>query len=325
MNEQTILPLVVFGGAIGLAIVGIALWMMRHDPSTKTETGPQAMPAPAEPAPPINDPAQPPSSIPPVESTPFAAADTSPQTPGPISSSPPPVAPSPVNAPSTSTPDWLNSVAAKPPEAPGPARADTELLRLWRSPNGDLVVEVNGRRYGSRLEVNEYTVGQQIANAASDLNSFLNSFAPGPIRAAPPTAPTPIVSAPPKTNEAQPKLPSFFAPPKIERPVVKVSLEEAAQMELKPPTMDISRQFRYLRDQQKKPEIQIKSVAEEIDEILQVTLIGTPLAGRGLKVSDGKHGAVFACDGHNYESVDQIPDPAAREAVRAAIQKWDQK
>jgi hypothetical protein len=325
MNEQMILALVVFGGAIGLAIVGVAMWMMRQDPSTKPEAGTPTTPAPAEPTIPIIDPAQSPNPVspapPPAPSltgragpaapTPVAAADPIPPAAQPIAATPP----------QASAPDWLNSTAARPPDAPAPARADAELLRLWRSPTGDLIVEVNGRRYASRLEVTEYTVGQQIANAASDLNSFLNSFAPGPIRAAPPSAP----AAPPKAAEAQSKLPSFFAPPKIERPVVKVSLEEAAQMEVKPPTMDISRQWRYLRDQQKKPEIQIKSVAEEIDEILQVTLLGTPLAGRGLKVSDGKHGVVFSCDGHNYDSVDHIPDAAAREAVRAAIQKWDQK
>jgi hypothetical protein len=173
-------------------------------------------------------------------------------------------------------------------------------------------VEVYGRRYRTRAEITEAPVEQQVKNASSDLNHFLNEATDQATKALAASALAPL----PALNKKD--IPDT-------RPVVKVSLQEAAQMEIKQPTMDIMTQVRYMRDQQKKPLVQIKSIMEEIDEILQVMLIGTPLMGRGLKAADGSHGAVFSLDGKNYDSVDGLPDSEAREMLRAAIQKWDQK
>ncbi len=173
---------------------------------------------------------------------------------------------------------------------------EQEVLRLWRSPAGRLIVELGGRRYRGRDEITDYPTAQRLINAAKDLNQFLNL--------------TP--SAPAKK-------------PERERPVVKVSLEELASQPVKLPTMDIMKQMRYLREQSKKPEIQIKSIMDEINDILQSKIAGTPLAGRGLKVADGLHGGIFSLDGHDYESLEELPDPEARDMVRAAIQEWDSK
>ncbi len=184
-------------------------------------------------------------------------------------------------------------------------------MRLWRSAEGELIVEVSGKRYRTRQELMDAGVEARVASTAHDLGYLLE----GPAVAA--VSATAVATSP--ANGAA--TPAKNAP----RPVTKVSLEEAAKMEIKRPTMDVTKQFRYLRDQQKQPEIQIKTVAEEIDEILQVLILETPLAGRGLKVADSLHGVSFSIDGRNYDSVDLIPDDEARNLIRAAIQKWDHK
>lgn len=308
------------GAVAGLAIVGIAIWMMRTEAQLK-EAAPESE-----------------SAIPVVDAAPVSnASDASP----PESASPPPSVeypdlvspPPPVTLPAAPapSPDWLNSLApdTSSNNAPAPASApsadDEELLRLWRSADGDLTVEIGGRRYRSRFEIADETSAQRLMNALGDLNYFVNSRTAAPISATPPPAAPPPDAPPPQPAESGPAIPFLSRAPAPERPVVKVSLKEAARKEVKPPSMDVGKQWRYLRDQKLKPEIQIKSVMEEIDEVLQVILIGTPLAGRGLKVSDGPHGAMFSLDGLNYDSVDAIPDAEAREAVRSAIQKWDQK
>jgi hypothetical protein len=69
-----------------------------------------------------------------------------------------------------------------------------------------------------------------------------------------------------------------------------------------------------------------RSITEQIDEILQEKIAGTPHRTRGLRVSAGPQGhALFGLDGKNYEAVDDLPDAEARTLVRAAIAEWEKK
>ncbi len=342
MNDFTVLMIVMIGGVAGLAIVGVALWTMRQEPAAGqpkpgVESANDAKAADATTAgngnesggvdwmsqlranapdvPPTEPANEPPESLPSAPTTNTEPAPTPVPAVSESSETVTQTAPTPAATTPSSTPGWLGSLASRvTTPAPPTAPAVQELLRLLRSPEGDLIVEVYGKRYRSRLEITDAPIEQQIANAINDLSRFLADTESETLKATPAAALKPLPT--PTSNKKD------LADT---RPVVKVSLQEAAQMEMKQPSMDIMRQWRYVRDQQKKPTVQIKSVMEEIDEILQVMLIGTPWTGRGLKASDGSHGAVFSLDGKNYDSVDALPDPEAREMLRTAIQKWDQK
>ena len=339
MNDTLILSLVIIGGATGLAIVGVAIWMMRQENTVKQQensaeqntvesslstgvessmsTGVQ-LNAPTTEADPLEEP--------PLNPTPTLVPP-----PDPVTS---PTRPPLPNATSTDvklnapTPGWFNALTSRlsstnPPGASSDLPPAQEVLRVLHSAEGNLVLEVNGQRYQTRADLNNERLEQQIANAISDLNDFLNGPATEPIKATTPLeAPLPILPPPAKP---QPSTPSRKEPAPDNRPVIKVSLQEAKQMEVKPPSMDIMQQWRYIRDQKLKPVVQIKSVMDEINDILQVMIIGHPLAGRGLKAADGLQGAVFTLDGINYDSVEALPEAEAREMLRAAIQKWDQK
>ena len=281
------------GAVAGLAILGVAIWMMRTETQPKV-TAPQTG-----------------STVPVVDAAPIAnAAQVMDADPAPPPETASPASPSQV----LEYPQVVSPAPNEHPAAPAPSAAATnseELIRLWRSPNGELIVEIDGRRYPSRYDIADEAVTRRLMIALGDLNYFVNSKTTGPVNATPP--PAPAADAPPAK------------PPAEERPVVLISREEAARQPITVPTMDIMAQFRYLRAQEKKPQIKIKSVMEEIDEILQAKIAGTPLAKQGVKITETTHGALFWLDGRSYEGVDEIPDAEARAAVQAAIQEWDKK
>jgi len=308
------------GAVAGLAILGVAIWMMRTETQPKVtapqtgSTAPVVDAAPIANAAPVMDadPAPPPETASPA--SPSQVLEY-PQ----VVSPPPPISMPTATVLPEQTPDWLSSLAPNEhPAAPAPSAAATnseELIRLWRAPGGELIVEIDGRRYPSRYDIADEAVTRRIMNALGDLNYFVNSKTPAPVQATPAPAPT---AAP--ADELPPAKPATE-----ERPVVVISREEAAKQPLTVPSMDIMTQFRYLRAQGKKPQVKIKSVMEEIDEILQAKIAGTPLAKRGVKITETIHGASFWLDGRSYEAVDEIPDAEARAAVQAAIQEWDKK
>jgi hypothetical protein len=79
-----------------------------------------------------------------------------------------------------------------------------------------------------------------------------------------------------------------------------------------------------LRELAKNPPPPPKTIAEQIDEVLQGRILGTPLIHRGIHVRPGPRGeAVFDLDGQSYPSVDDVPDGEVREVIRAAIADWE--
>ncbi|MBM4422566.1 MAG: hypothetical protein FJ030_04130 [Chloroflexi bacterium] len=278
------------GIVAGVSILGIALWMMRN------EGKPSGTAPGAETAGPV------------MEADPALKSEIAspPIPPAPSAES---VAPIPIldPPPQTESPAWLNSLA--------PKATSKEILRLRRLPNGDLMVEVDGRQYRTRFEIDDEAVSNRVLDALSDLNYFVNSIAPTPT----------IASLPPIAPPAPTAAPASAPPPANEKPVVLMSAEEAAKMPITVPRMDIMAQLRYLRAQEKKPQIKIKSMMEEIDELLQAAISGAPLSKRGLKVTETAADVLFWIDGMSYDSVEGLPDADARAAVQAVIQEWNRK
>jgi hypothetical protein len=69
----------------------------------------------------------------------------------------------------------------------------------------------------------------------------------------------------------------------------------------------------------------LKSITDQIDEVLQSKLVGGPHEKRGIRVRSGPNGAaLFEADGRAYESVDELPDAEIREMIRSAVAEWEQ-
>lgn len=220
-----------------------------------------------------------------------------------------PAQPQPDPAPAaTAAPPESAPPASSPPPPPDPGFV--ELGRLLRTPDGLLVLQANNNWYLRRQDIAD----PQLLAALDEFSRFLQND-----DLLPPVARPPLADAEPPP---QPKPAEMVDG----RPTVFMTAREAAQVPLTTPSLDIMRQYRYLRERDKQPQIKIKTVLEEIDEILQAAIADTALAKRGLKVSaDSGGAALFFIDGKSYSGVEELPEAEALAVVKAAIQEWERK
>ncbi len=75
-----------------------------------------------------------------------------------------------------------------------------------------------------------------------------------------------------------------------------------------------------------RPSAPANSIVTQIDNILQARLAGTPLAERGIFLTQSPQGGVSVYVGlTRYDGVDAVPDPEVKAAIRAAITEWENK
>jgi hypothetical protein len=197
-----------------------------------------------------------------------------------------------------------------------------EVLRVLRDRlTGRVVVEVGGKRYARLAEIAEPGVQEGLLVTLHDLQAFIGATAPTPVMPAPaaPPAPMPVAPAPnPAPASSLPSTPIVPAASPAPRP--------SEPPPLRVPSMNPFKQALVLRDLEKNVPPPPKPIAEQIDDVLQVLVVVTPYAQRGLHVRSGPRGnAVFQLDGKDYHSVDDVPDPAAQEIFRDAVKRWEQQ
>jgi len=75
-----------------------------------------------------------------------------------------------------------------------------------------------------------------------------------------------------------------------------------------------------------KPAVASFSIVEQIDQILQDKLTGTPLAGRGIHLQESLEGGVMVWVGlQRFEGIDAVHDPEVKAAIRQAVEAWEKK
>lgn len=76
----------------------------------------------------------------------------------------------------------------------------------------------------------------------------------------------------------------------------------------------------------KTPDSGLKSVAAQVDAILQEKLNGTPLAARGIRLMEFRDkGMVVLVGLEKYSEVDSVPDPEIRSLIKEAVAAWEDK
>jgi hypothetical protein len=178
-----------------------------------------------------------------------------------------------------------------------------EVLRVLRDNlTGRVTVEIAGKRYASLDEVRDSDMRQGLLTTLHDLELFAGGAA--------------ALAADARATVAS----------KAARPAGEVAAAPVDYHPLPPPSMNPFKQMAVLRELSKNPPPEPKSIAEQIDEVLQDHIIGTPLIHRGLHVRPGPRGdAVFDADGQSYTSVNDLPDIEVRDVIRAAIAEWEKK
>jgi hypothetical protein len=70
----------------------------------------------------------------------------------------------------------------------------------------------------------------------------------------------------------------------------------------------------------------LPSIASQVDSILQLRLLNTPLAKRAIRLQALPEGHVMVWVGtQNYASVDEVPELEIRTAIQAAVAEWENR
>jgi hypothetical protein len=93
---------------------------------------------------------------------------------------------------------------------------------------------------------------------------------------------------------------------------------------VKPVSTDLSDMVSDLFNPKPKPVVEFKSIAMQINDILQARLSGTAFESRGISVSDAPdQGVMVALDGAIYSSIRDVPDADVRELLRSCVMEWE--
>ena len=70
--------------------------------------------------------------------------------------------------------------------------------------------------------------------------------------------------------------------------------------------------------------VQFKSIAAQINDVLQSRLPGSPYAGQGIAlVETPDQGVVVRIGIEEYPGVEAVPDPEIRSFIKAAVAEWE--
>lgn len=183
----------------------------------------------------------------------------------------------------------------------------TVIARLWRERGaGKLVVEMDGRSFLTPESL-DAVQRERLETSARELRAWLGmGLESAPV---PPPA-QPYVVQPPLVASAQP--PSYTPPaaartyPVQPTPVVPVK----AALPL-PGAKD-------------EPIPAPKSIVMQIEDVLQDMIAGTPLAARGIHLTeDPIRGVMVQVGVQFFEGIEAVTDPEAKAAIRKAVETWE--
>ena len=204
-----------------------------------------------------------------------------------------------------------SSPAAKPETV---TLDDPGLLRI-KNEGGTFTLDLDGKR------VNANTLSSDQRKRLIDMLNILRPWlegrsAPAPAPAAKPTPP--LTPKPTTLDERLDALGSLTpqntpTPPPPPPPVTRQTAQHPATR-----SSTIAKEDR--------PAAPANSIVGQIDSVLQARLAGTPLAERGIFLTQSSEGGVNVYVGlTRYNGIDDVPDPEIKSIIRAAISEWENK
>jgi len=93
--------------------------------------------------------------------------------------------------------------------------------------------------------------------------------------------------------------------------------------ELDPPTL--VEEIPEIEDEEEEiEELKMLSVVEEVNDILQKKLVGSPLAGKGIHMMENHKNEIrFWLGLNSYDDVEEIPDPEVRSIIDESVKEWE--
>jgi hypothetical protein len=184
---------------------------------------------------------------------------------------------------------------AMPPGGYAPPLTDegaVEVLRVLRDlADGSLIIEIGGQRYRRLSEIADPQIKRRLVGNTEDLTNFVR-LAGGMVTPPPAPQPPPAAAPPPAPEVAE------------ARPQAKARGMDKGEEEEQPGP---------------------KSIAEEIEELLQARLAAAPeLARRRIHIHEAVGGGVtIEVDGKHYGGIDEVTDDEVQEFIQAVIQEWE--
>jgi hypothetical protein len=195
-----------------------------------------------------------------------------------------------------------------------------ELARLMRDmKTQELVVEMDGKPFKTAVELSP-TQQRRLSFTSNVLVKWLADYTPvpdteeGSTDASTQVVEPAMISSPEVTIDTDAQV-AFTTP-----------FTSDAELAVKPVSTELPDIMEELLSPTPQPEPVFKSIAMQINDILQTQIAGTALEKRGVTLFDGpSHGVMVTVDGEKYNGVMDVPDEAVRNAIRAAVQEWETK
>ena len=195
---------------------------------------------------------------------------------------------------------------------------DPGLLRL-KSENNQLRLDMDGQRVEPSAPLTP-AQRKRLIDLLTLIRPFLESGQPA--QAAPKPAPVspPVSPSVPKPAPVSPPV-SPSTPPSPAEQALIASLTQP-KVEPVPARITFGLSPKKITEQ---PAAAF-SMVQQIDQILQLKLVNTPLAGLGIKIQESPGGGVMVMVGlKKYEGVGDVPDPAIKAVLQAAVAEWEKK
>jgi hypothetical protein len=210
-----------------------------------------------------------------------------------------------------------------------------EIMRVLRDEDtGAIIVEVEGNRYRRLTDIRDGRIGNQVLEAIADLIKFTGGIVRGQW-----ATKSVLTSAPTGERPPQPRAVEPASPPQAVAMEPPGSDEEEAFLRR---LREGELQFGKTSAREARPGImgffrrQESQVAaegtgtggtfiDEIEEILQrmISTAPTPL-GKEVHVRTGPDGGLqIQVGGQYFSSSDEVPDPAVRDLIKAAVKEWE--
>lgn len=204
---------------------------------------------------------------------------------------------------------------------------DPGLLRI-KNEGGAYTLDLDGAR------VDPSVLPPDQRKRLIELISIMRPWLEGKPAPAPTSAPSPAPSGitPASQSSLLDRLQSTAAPPAPPAqtpptPLANVHREVSAPPVPPPPPAESPAAAKPgIIAKEDRPAAPANSIVTQIDTVLQARLVGTPLAERGIFLTESPQGGVIVYVGLTpYNGIDEVPDPEIKAAIRAAITEWENK
>jgi hypothetical protein len=211
-----------------------------------------------------------------------------------------------------------------------------EIMRVLRDEDtGAIVVEVGGRRYRQLIEIRDGRIGNQVLEAIADLIKFTGGIITGQWAAASVTPAVPTREMPPQSQVVEPVSP----PRAVDVEPTGSDEEEAFLRRLREGDLQVGETLPKEAQpsimgyftRRRKPQAAAEGTGaggtfiDEIETILQRMISTAPTPpSEEVHVRTGPDGSLqIQVGGQYFSSADEVPNPAIRDLIKAAVKEWE--